>query len=78
MKLKTLLILTFISLATACNQQAPAPESQSAAPTSAKENCVCAEIYAPVCGSDGVTYSNACQAECQGVDFTEGECEATE
>lgn len=42
------------------------------------ESCVCAEIYAPVCGVDGVTYSNACHAGCKGVEFTEGECSTQE
>ena len=37
-------------------------------------DCICNEIFAPVCGSDGTQYSNSCFAECAGVAYTQGEC----
>ena len=38
-------------------------------------DCLCIEIYAPVCGCDDITYSNECHATCAGVQsVTEGEC----
>ncbi len=39
-------------------------------------NTVCIMIYKPVCGCNGVTYSNDCVARSNGVmKFTEGECD---
>lgn len=38
------------------------------------QNTACAEIYSPVCGCDGVTYGNACEAARAVTSATPGEC----
>jgi Kazal-type serine protease inhibitor domain len=40
-----------------------------------KADCVCYEIYKPVCGCNGKTYANDCVARCQNItQFKEGAC----
>ena len=42
-----------------------------------RPTCLCPAVALPVCGVDGVTYGNACEAACIGVEVAyEGICEA--
>ena len=73
-----ILLFTFLSLALLSNK---CDEGESKANCVAKsiEDCICTMDYNPVCGCDGVTYSNACMAECNSItEYSEGACEGDE
>ena len=38
------------------------------------DDCICVDLWDPVCGSNGITYGNSCEADCDGIDYVLGEC----
>ena len=73
-----LLILSFLISCQKNNNCSPKPISTNSIcidPTLIDSSGVCIEVYEPVCGCDGYTYSNSCYADKSGVtSYVSGEC----
>lgn len=81
--LPILLILTALIAGIIFFPQSQDPHSRASEPVvtttptseSPDHNIYCAQLYQPVCGQDGRTYSNSCEADISGVTIiSQGEC----
>ena len=70
----TPLSIAVLLVASTCKKTTPV-DSHVCIEKPMKADCMCYEIYKPVCGCNGKTYANDCIARCQNItNFKEGAC----
>ena len=67
--------IAFFSLACLFGCAKPAVEPTTGCVATSRQNVVCVALFEPVCGCDGRTYSNSCEANAVGISrYTPGAC----